>query len=133
MEHYFHLLKPPYQPDNSFRSLKVEWLTLHEVLICAFSSNKSITSTILVWISISTISILTISITAISIIAVTIVLALILSLESIGDTGLLIRSQQFFYTSVNEFFDYFRGHTRASDSHCSTSQDISHDEIRYEI
>ncbi|GKA24445.1 hypothetical protein Tco_0710478 [Tanacetum coccineum] len=32
MEYCFHLLKPPYQPDNSFRSLEVEWLTLHEVL-----------------------------------------------------------------------------------------------------
>ncbi|GJU20676.1 ribonuclease H-like domain-containing protein [Tanacetum coccineum] len=115
MEHCVYLLKPPYQPENSFRSLEVEWLTLHEVLVCAFSCNRPIASTILIsTISISSISISTISISTISIVAVTAVLALNLSLECVSNTCFLMSSQCFFHTSVNEFLDCFRGHTGAN-------------------
>nr|GEX06583.1 hypothetical protein [Tanacetum cinerariifolium] len=32
MKYFFYLLKPPYQPENSFSSFEVEWLTSHDVL-----------------------------------------------------------------------------------------------------
>ncbi|GJW65904.1 ribonuclease H-like domain-containing protein [Tanacetum coccineum] len=46
MEYCFHLLKPPYQPDNSFGSFEVKWWTFHEILVSALTDDGHSTSII---------------------------------------------------------------------------------------
>nr|GFC40170.1 hypothetical protein [Tanacetum cinerariifolium] len=53
MEYCFHLLKPPYQLDNSFSFLEVEWLAFHKILVSTLSNDMPSTSVILIMISIS--------------------------------------------------------------------------------